>query len=122
MAAPLIHEGGLAMLFCITTNFTPKALNAIRENPKSNQHDAVAQLVKAAGGKLVAMYGTMADGPGALAIIDVDPVAAAAITGTLASSDGLQNIKMMRLYSQEEVTASREQRAKLHGSYKAPGQ
>ena len=110
------------MLFCITTNFTPKALNAIRENPKSNQHDAVAQLVKAAGGKLVAMYGTMANGPGALAIIDVDPVAAAAITGTLASSDGLQNIKMMRLYSQEEVTATREKRVQLHRSYKAPGQ
>ncbi len=110
------------MLFCITANFTPKGMNAIRENPKSNQRDAVEQLVKAAGGKLVAMYGTMASGPGALAIIDVDPAAAAAITGTLASSDGLQNIKMMRLYSQEEVTASLQKRVQLHGSYKAPGQ
>ncbi len=64
------------MLFCITANFTPKAMNAIRENPKSNQHDAVEQLVKAAGGKLVGMYGTMANGPGALVIVDVDPVAA----------------------------------------------
>ena len=68
------------MLFCITANFTPKALNAIRQNPKSNQRDSVEQLVKAAGGKLVAMYGTMTEGPGALAIIDVDPISAAAIT------------------------------------------
>jgi len=29
--------------------------------------------VKAAGGKLVAMYGTMVDGPGAMVIVDVDP-------------------------------------------------
>jgi len=113
---------GLAMLFCITANFTPKALNAIRQNPKSNQRDSVEQLVKAAGGKLVAMYGTMTEGPGALAIIDVDPISAAAITGTLASSDGFQNIKMARLWTQEEVTASREKRVQLHGSYKAPGQ
>jgi hypothetical protein len=68
------------------------------------------------------MYGTMASGPGALAIIDVNPLAAAAITGTLASSDGLQNIKMMRSSSQEEVTATRQKRVQLHGSCAAPGQ
>ena len=110
------------MLFCITANYTAKAMNAMREKPNTNRQDAVEQLVKAAGGKLVAFYGTMADGPGALTIIDVDPVAAAAITGTLASADGFQNIKMKRLYSQEEVTASRKKRVQLHGSYKAPGQ
>ena len=55
------------MLFCITANFTPEAMNAMRQNPKSNQRDAVEQLVKAAGGKLVGMYGTMANGPGMLA-------------------------------------------------------
>jgi uncharacterized protein with GYD domain len=108
------------MLFCIIANFTPKALNAIRQNPKSNQRDSVEQLVKAAGGKLVAMYGTMTKGPGALAIIDVDPISAAAITGTLASSDGFQNIKMARLWTQEEVTASREKRVQIHGVLQGP--
>ena len=53
----------------------------MRENPSTNRRDAVEQLVKAAGGKLVEMYRTMTDGPGALVIMDVDPVAAAAITG-----------------------------------------
>ena len=68
-------------------------MNAIRENPKSNRREAVEQLVKAAGGKLVAMYGTMADGPGAMAIIDADPIAAAA-----------------------------QKRVQIYSSYKPPGQ
>ena len=110
------------MLFCITANYTAKALNAMRENPKTNRREAVEQLVKAAGGKLVEMYGTMVDGPGALVIVDVDPVAAAAITGTVASSDGVQNVKMMRLYTHDEIMAVRQKRVQLHGSYKAPGQ
>ena len=110
------------MLFCITANFTPKAMNAIRQNPKSNQRDSIEKLVKAAGGKLVGMYGTMTNGPGTLVIIDVDPIAAAAITGVLASSDGFQDIKMVRLFTQDEVTASREKRIQLHAAYKPPGQ
>ena len=61
--------------------------------------------MKAAGGKLVEMCGTMTDGPGALVIMDVDPVAAAAITGTVASSVGVKNVKMMRLWSHDEMMA-----------------
>jgi uncharacterized protein with GYD domain len=47
------------MLFCLTANYTPKALEAMRDNPNTNRREAVVQLVVAAGGKLVAMYGTM---------------------------------------------------------------
>ena len=36
-------------------------------------HQYIERYVKAAGGKVVAMYGTMVDGPGAMAILDVDP-------------------------------------------------
>src|ERR1051326_3558066 len=122
MARRPANDGGLSMLFCITANFTPKAMNAIRQNPKTNQRDSIEQLVKAAGGKLVGMYGTMTNGPGTLVIIDVDPIAAAAITGVLASSDGFQDIKMVRLLTQDEVTASREKRIQLHAAYKPPGQ
>jgi uncharacterized protein with GYD domain len=110
------------MLFCITANYTAKALNAMRENPGTNRQEAVEQLVKAAGGKLVAMYFTLSEGPGAMAIIDVDPIAGAAITGTIASSEAVQNVKMMRLWTQDEVTAVRQKRAQLHKSYKPPGQ
>jgi uncharacterized protein with GYD domain len=110
------------MLFCLTANYTPKALNAMREDPTTSRREAVEKLVTAAGGKLVDMYGTMAEGPGALVIFDVDAVAAAAITGIAASSDGVQNVKLMRLFSGDEVTAIRQKRKQLHGSYKAPGQ
>ena len=46
------------MLFCLTANYTPKALEAMGKNP-SNRREAVEKLLTAAGGKLVAMYGTM---------------------------------------------------------------
>ncbi len=53
------------MLFCITANYTSKALNAMRENPKTDRRAAVEQLVTAAGGKVMSFYYTTADGPGA---------------------------------------------------------
>ena len=55
------------MLFSLTANYTPAALRAMRENPDTgNRQDAVAKLVEAAGGKLVAMLlpdFTMAQAP-----------------------------------------------------------
>jgi len=51
------------MHFCLTANYTPKALNAMRENPNTNRREAVEKLVTAAGGKLVAMYATIAVTP-----------------------------------------------------------
>jgi uncharacterized protein with GYD domain len=59
------------MLYCITANYTPNALQAMAKNPNFKRSEAVEKLVTAAGGKLVAMYGTIVDGPGAMAIIDV---------------------------------------------------
>ena len=109
------------MLFCLTATYTPHALKAMRENPNTNRREAIEQLVTAAGGKLVSMYGTIAEGPGALVIIDVDPTAAAAITGVAASSDGIHNVKMMRLFSHEDVVAIRTKAKQIQGSYKAPG-
>ena len=50
------------MLFCITANYTPKALDAMGKNPNTNRREAVEKLVNAAGGKLVAMYGSRCNG------------------------------------------------------------
>ena len=75
----------------------------MRENPNTNRREAVEKLVTAAGGKLVEMYGTMAEGPGATAIFDAYFVAAGAITGVAASTDGLRNVKSQRLFSGDEV-------------------
>ena len=58
------------MLYFISANYTPKAMQAMAKKPDTNRRDALEKLVKAAGGKLVGMYATMTDGPGALAIFD----------------------------------------------------
>jgi hypothetical protein len=85
--------------------------------------DAVEKLVTAAGGKLVAMYGTMVDGPGAMVIVDVDPgVGAAAIAAVVASSDGVRNVKAQRLFTMDEVLAIRRKRIQLQASYSPPGE
>ena len=47
----------VSMLFCLTAEYTPQALNAMRENPNTNRRAAVEQVLAAAGGKLIAMYG-----------------------------------------------------------------
>jgi len=110
------------MLFCLTANYTPKALEAMGKNPNTNRREAVEKLLTAAGGKLVAMYGTIAEGPGAMVIFDIDPAAAPAVVGVGAASDGLQNVKVQRLFTGEEVMAIRQKRAQLQGSFRAPGQ
>ncbi len=110
------------MLFCITANYTSKALDAMAKNPNTNRREAVEKLVTAAGGKLVAMYGTIAKGPGAMVIFDIDPAAAPAVVGVVSSSDSLKNVEAQRLFSGEEVMAIRQKRAQLQASYKPPGQ
>jgi uncharacterized protein with GYD domain len=92
------------------------------KNPNTNRRDAVEKLVTAAGGKLVAMYGTISDGPGAMVIMDVDPGVGAAIAAVVASSDGVQNVKAQRLFSMDEITAIRQKRVQLQASYRPPGQ
>ena len=67
------------MLYFISANYKPKAMQAMAKKPNTNRRDALEKLVKAAGGKVVAMYGTMTDGPGALAIFDADPGVAASV-------------------------------------------
>ena len=74
-----------------------------------------------AGGKVVGMYGTMSEGPGAIAIFDAEPVAAPAVGAVVASSDGVHDFKMMRLYTMEEVISIRQKRIQLQSSYKPPG-
>ena len=75
------------MLFCITANYTPKAMEAMGKNPKTNREESVRKLLTAAGAKLIAMYYTIADGPGAMVIFDADPGVAPAVTGVVASTD-----------------------------------
>jgi uncharacterized protein with GYD domain len=110
------------MLFCLTANYTHKALEAMAKNPSASRREAVEQLLTAAGGKLVAMYGTIAEGPGAMVIFEADPAVAPAVTGVAASSDSLKNVKLERIFSGDEVRAIRQKRVELQKSYRPPGQ
>jgi len=97
-------------------------MQAMAKNPNTNRRDAVEKLVKAAGGKLVAMYGTMVDGPGAMVIVDVDPGVGAAIAAVVASSDGVRNVKAQRLFTMDEVIGIRKKTIELQASYSPPGE
>jgi DNA primase len=93
------------MLYCVSANYTAKAMQAM-----------------ATGGKLVAMYGTMVEGPGAMVIVDVDPGVGAAIAAVVASSDGVRNVKAQRLFTMDEVIGIRKKRIQLQASYSPPGE
>lgn len=111
------------MLFCLTGQYTPQALNAMRENPDTNRQAAVEQLVEAAGGKLVSMYGTGVNGPGVMVIFDVpDPDMSLAMTGVSVAAGTVQNVQLTRLFSMEEVGRIRQKRSQISGAYKPPGQ
>jgi uncharacterized protein with GYD domain len=111
------------MLFCLTADYTPQALNAMRENPNTNRREAVTQLLEAAGGRLIDMYGVIGNGPGAMVIFDVpDPAMAPAICGVAVSSGSVQNVQMKRLFTMDEIKGIRQNAAKIRGAYKPPGQ
>ena len=109
------------MLFCISGEYTAEALTKLGRNP-TNRQEALSNLCEAAGAKVVAMYGTLANGPGAMAIIDAEPLAGPAIVGVIVASGALQNTQMKRLFTMDEVQQIRQKRSEITDSYKAPGQ
>lgn len=110
------------MLFCLTAEYTPQALNAMRENPNTNRQAAVEKLLAAAGGKLVSMYGRATNGPGVMIIFDVaDPDMSAAMTGVAVSAGTLQNVHLTRLYTMEEIAGIRQKAKQIRGAYVPPG-
>jgi uncharacterized protein with GYD domain len=118
---PQMNTGRMIMLFCITGTYTPKALEAMGKNPKTNRREAVEKVLTAAGGKLVSMYGTIAEGPGVMVIFDADPAVAPAIMSVAVAADAITNVKFQRLFSGDEVRAARQKRLELQKSYAAPG-
>jgi uncharacterized protein with GYD domain len=111
------------MLFCLTGEYTPQALNAMRENPNTDRRAAVEQLLAAAGGRLVSIYGRAANGPGVMVIFDVpDPAMAPAMCGVAVSAGSVQNVELTRLFTMEEIAEIRQKARQIHGAYKPPGQ
>lgn len=46
-----------------------------------------------------------------MGIFDIDPSAAPAVVGVLASSDAIYNVKVQRLFTGEEVAAIRQKKS-----------
>jgi uncharacterized protein with GYD domain len=110
------------MHFCLTGQYTPRALNNILENPTQNRYEAAKKLVESAGGKLISMYSMAAEGPTVMTIFDVpDPSMAAAISGIVVAAGTLQNVELKRLFTQEEILQVRQKAAKLRTAYTPPG-
>ena len=111
------------MLFCITAEYTPQALTAMRANPDTNRQAAVKQTVEAAGGKLVGMYGRAVNGPGVMVIYDVpDPEMGLAVCGVATAAGTIQNVQFTRLFSMDEIASIRQKARQISGAYKPPGQ
>lgn len=110
------------MHFCLTGQYTPQALNNIMDSPTTSRYEAAKHLIEAAGGKLISMYSTAANGPGVLVIFDVpDPGAAPAISGVVVASGALHHAELTRLWTQDEILHVRQTASKLRGVYKPPG-
>jgi uncharacterized protein with GYD domain len=110
------------MHFCLTGQYSPQALNNIMDSPTTSRYEAAKHLIEAAGGKLISMYSTAADGPGVMVIFDVpDPGAAPAISGVVVASGTLHNAELKRLWTQDEIMQVRQTASKLRSVYKPPG-
>jgi uncharacterized protein with GYD domain len=110
------------MLFCITAQYTPQAINGMMDDPTTNRAEAVRKTIEAAGGKLISMYGMPADGPGVLVIFDVpDPETAPSIAGVAVAGGGVQNLKLSRLLAPDEVAKVQQKARQIRSAYKPPG-
>ena len=110
------------MLFCITAQYTPQAINAMLDDPATNRSEAIRKLVEAAGGKLVSLYFYPAEGPGVMTIFDVpEPNAAASVGAIAVAGGGVHNLKLTRLLTQDELKSAQQTARQIRSAYKAPG-
>ncbi|MCP1849284.1 MULTISPECIES: GYD domain-containing protein [Bradyrhizobium] len=110
------------MHFCFSGEYTPRSLNNIMENPTTNRYEAAKKLIEAAGGKLISMYSTATDGPGVMVIFDVpDPSFAPAVSGVVVAAGAMQNVRLVRLFTQDEIKVVRQHATNLKAAYTPPG-
>jgi len=108
------------MHWMLSANYTPAAMKALGEKP-SDRREAASKLITAAGGELISFYRTLTEGPGVIVIFDADPIAAAAVNAVVVAGGAVMDVKIRRLWSDEDVTAIRKKRAEIEGAYSPPG-
>ncbi len=110
------------MHFCLTAQYTAQSINSLMNDPTTNRYEAAKSLIETAGGKLISMYSTSANGPGVLVIFDVpDPSAAPAISGILIASGAAENVTLTRVWTQDEIKQVRQKASQIRAAYKPPG-
>lgn len=111
------------MHFCFTAQYTSQAINAMMDDPATNRAEAIKKLLDAAGAKLVSLYNYPAEGPGVMLIFDVpDPEMATALMAVAFAGGAIQNVKLTRLLTQDELKSIQQKGRKLRAAYKAPGE
>ena len=109
------------MLYSITVHYTPATLNALMDNPAHNRGQALGRLVEVAGGKLVAIYSLVDEGPGAMAIVELpDHEAATAVAGVVLASGAVRDVKLVRLLDAAAMPGVRAKAAQLRAAYAIP--
>ena len=109
------------MHFCFIGQYSPEAVSAMIDHPEVNRHEATKKLIEAAGAKLISMYNMPAEGPGVLVIFDApDPETAAAIVGVIVSTGAAKAIKLMNLFTADEVAKVRRKGAQIRAAYAPP--
>jgi len=110
------------MHFCLTAQYSPQAVNSLMDNPTVSRYEAAKNLIESAGGKLISMYSTAANGPGIMVIFDVpDGNTAPALSGVLVGSGAAQNVSLIRLWTADEIKQVRQKASQLRSVYKPPG-
>jgi uncharacterized protein with GYD domain len=110
------------MHFCFTAQYTSQAINAMMDDPATNRAEAIKKLLDAAGAKLVSLYNYPAEGPGVMCIFDVpDPEMAPAISAIAFAGGAIQNVKLTRLLTQDELKSIQQKGRQLRAAYKPPG-
>ena len=109
------------MHFCFIGQYSPEAVGAMIDHPEVNRHEATRKLIEAAGAKLISMYNMPAEGPGVLVIFDApDTESAAAIVAVIVSTGAAKQIKLMSLFTAEEVTSVRKKAHQVRAAYLPP--
>ena len=110
------------MLFSFSGEYSAEHLTAMRANPDTNRRQATAQALEAGGCKLIEWYGRIANGPGVLVIFDAPDGATAAAVCSVAVSSGIQNPKIERLFTQDDIKGAREKAKTIAAAFRPPGQ
>jgi uncharacterized protein with GYD domain len=109
------------MLFLMSAEWSSAAVNALIQKP-TDRSQAAKQVVEAAGGKLVAWYGTGGgDRQGLMTIVDVpDGIAIQALYNTSRASGALESIRIQRLYTPDEMVEGFRKAQSIQKSYEPP--